>query len=152
MTNAPDSDVEKAVLDPRFDPMRVAVYSDTSPVQAQPLAALPAPLGITTTTSNFGPGHATITLSAPAPKGSSLVVAENYYPGWHAIVDGKPQPVYRADYNLIGVPLPEGARSVELTFHDRAVDTGKKITLVALVIALAVLVGGVVADRRQGLV
>jgi hypothetical protein len=152
LTKAPDSDVLPAVLDPRFDPLRVAVYSDTSPVQAQPLAALPAPLGITTSASNVTPGHATIALSTPAPKGSSLVVSENYFPGWQAIVDGKPQPAYRADYNLIGVPLPEGARSVELTFHDRAVDMGKKITVVALVIALAALAGGVVVDRRQRLV
>ena len=152
MTKAADSDVLPAVLDPRFDPRRIAVYSDTSAVQTPALTALPAPLGITTTTSNYAPGRATVALSAPTPKGASLVVSENYFPGWKAKVDGRPQPTYRADYNLIGVPLPEGARSVELAFHDTALETGKRITLGALLIALAALAGGVVMDRRQRLV
>jgi hypothetical protein len=149
MTKAPDDAVFQAVLDPRFDPLRLAVVSDTSPLQVPVLSAPPPPLDIKTTTSNYAPGHATIALSAPAPKGSALVVSESYYPGWRATADGLPQPTFRADYNLIGVQLPAGVRTVELTFHDAAVDTGKGITLVALLLALGALAGGVVMDRRR---
>ena len=62
-------------------------------------------------------------------------------------------PTYRADFNLIGVPLPAGARKVELTFHDAAVDKGKMITLVALVLAFAAMaaapwrIGGALPER-----
>jgi hypothetical protein len=149
LTKAPDSDVLPAVLDPRFDPHRLAVLSDTNPLQVPQITALPAPVAITTSTSNFAPGHATVALSAPSPQGAALVVSENYFPGWHALVDGKPQPVFRADYNLIGVPLPTGARTVELTFHDAAVDTGKGVTLFALLLAVAALAGGILTDRRR---
>ena len=116
MTKAPDDAVLQAVLDPRFDPLRLAVVSDTSPLQVPVLSAPPAPLDIKTTTSNYAPGHATIALSVPAPKGAALVVSENYYPGWRATADGLPQPTFRADYNLIGVPLPAGGahRRVDL--------------------------------------
>jgi uncharacterized membrane protein YfhO len=58
--------------------------------------------------------------------------------------------VYRANYNLIGVPLPTGARTIELTFHDPAYATGKLLTIVALVVSVLLLVGGAVAERRRG--
>jgi uncharacterized membrane protein YfhO len=105
-------------------------------------------LPLTTTTSGYAAGRANIALSAPAPAGSALVVSENYFPGWQASVDGRAAPVYRADYNLIGIPLPAGARTVELSFRDPAVATGKAITLVALAIALLALAAGLVRDRR----
>ena len=73
----------------------------------------------------------------------------SYFPGWTASVDGRSTPVYRADFNLIGVPLPAGARSVELTFHDAAVSTGKVVTLTALLLAVVALAAGLVTDRRR---
>ncbi|MEP6992297.1 MAG: YfhO family protein, partial [bacterium] len=151
MAQAPDSMVLPAVVDPRFDPRRIAVFSDTSALQMAKLTTAPPASALTTTTSAFGPGHATIALSEPAPAGATLVVSENYYPGWGATVDGIARPVYRADYNLIGVPLPAGARTVELTFRDAAIGTGKAITIVAVLLALLALAGGVVMDRRQQL-
>lgn len=146
---AADAEVEQAVLDPRFDPRRLAVYSDTTTLAITAPAALPEPSPITTTTSNFAPGHATIALSAPAPANASLVVSENYFPGWTATVNGTSLPVYRADYNLIGIPLPAGAQTIELTFRDAAVERGKLVTLVAALAAVMALAAGVVVDRRR---
>ncbi|MDB4916345.1 MAG: Protein of unknown function, rane YfhO [Gemmatimonadetes bacterium] len=148
-TKAPDATVQQAVTDPRFDPMRLAVLSDTNPVPLPPVSAMPAPLGITTSTSNLAAGHASIALSQPSPRDAALVVAENYYPGWSAMVDGKAQPVYRADFNLIGVLLPPGSKNVELSFRDAAVGTGKVLTLLALAVALMALIGGIMVDRRR---
>jgi hypothetical protein len=149
MTKAPDQDVQTAVLDPRFDPLRIAVFDTAAPLTAPPLTALPERSPLTTRTTNYGPGHATIALSGPASAGSALVVSENYFPGWRATVDGRSVPVYRADYNLIGVPLPAGARTVELSFRDEAIATGKAITLAALLLAVAALAAGLALDRRR---
>ena len=148
MTKAPDADVRGAVLDPRFDPLRIAAFDPEAAISPAPLTAPPAPSAITASTSNFAPGRASITLSAPAIAGSALVVSENYFPGWTATIDGRVQPLYRADFNLIGVPLPAGARHVELSFHDAAVDTGAGITLVAIALAMLALAFGVVSERR----
>jgi hypothetical protein len=136
------------VLDPRFDPARLAVFDTSAQVQTRTVQTPPEPPSITTTTSNVAPGRADILLSAPAPEGSALLVSENYYPGWTATVDGRQAPAYRADYNLIGVPLHAGARAVSLRFHDPALVTGRLITLLAGLIALATLGAGIVADRR----
>jgi Predicted membrane protein len=149
MTKAPDQDAEAAALDPRFDPLRIAVLDTSAAINAPPVRALPERLPLTTSTSGFGPGKATIALSAPAPAGAALVVSENYFPGWRATVDGREAAVYRADYNLIGVPLPAGARRVELSFRDPAVSTGEAITLTALALAVLALALGLVNDRRR---
>lgn len=148
ITKASDADLQAAVLDPRFDPARVAVFDTAAAVTAGRPSALPERLPITANTTSYGPGRASVALSAPAPAGSALVVSENYFPGWHATVDGKATPAYRADYNLIGVPLAAGARAIELSFSDPALATGKAISLVAFAIALGALAAGVVADRR----
>jgi hypothetical protein len=149
ITKAPDQDAEAAALDPRFDPLRIAVLDTSAAINAPPVTSLPEPLQLTASTSEFGPGKATIALSGPAPAGSALVVSENYYPGWRAAVDGREVSVYRADYNLIGVPLPAGAKRVELSFRDAAISTGKGITLVAVALALLALTLGLVTDRRR---
>jgi hypothetical protein len=149
IAKAPDQDAESAVLDPRFDPLRVAVLDTSAGINPPKLTALPERLPLTTSTSNYGPGRATVALSGPAPAGAALVVSENYFPGWRATVDGREAPVYRADFNLIGVPLPAGARRVELSFRDPAFATGKVVTLVALALAVAALALGLVDDRRR---
>jgi hypothetical protein len=148
-TRAKDSDALPAVIDPRFDPRRLAVY-DSSAVELPPApTAMPAPATVLVTTDSLSPGKASLTLESPAPPGASLIVSENYFPGWHAIVDGKERPAYRADFNLIGVPLPAGAKHVELWFHDDAVDKGKIVTMLAVLAALAALGAGIVTDRRR---
>ena len=148
-TKAPDAAARAAVLDPRFDPLRIAVLDSSTPVQTPPLKALPTPLAIATTTSKMSPGWATIALSAPAPAGAVLVVSENYFPGWQASVDGRPTSVYRANFNLLGVPLPAGARSVQLTFHDPAYSTGRLLTGIALALSLLLLVAGIARERMR---
>jgi uncharacterized membrane protein YfhO len=77
------------------------------------------------------------------------VVSENYYPGWTAAVAGQSAIVVRANFNLIGVALPAGAREVQLSFRDRAYGKGKTLTLIALALSLAALVAGSLADRRR---
>lgn len=44
-----------------------------------------------------------------------LVVSNNYYPGWSAMLNGRPVRIHRANYVGMGVFLPEGHS--EVTFH-----------------------------------
>ena len=113
------------------------------------LTALPEPLPLQPTVTSYAPGRVTVDLSAPAPAASALVVSENYFPGWSAMVDGKPASVARANFNLMGVPLPAGARRVELTFDDAAYHSGARVTLAALALTLIAIVGGLGADRLR---
>ena len=147
---APDEQVLATVLNPRFDVRRAALFDTSANVTgAQGVQSLPAPLAITTTVKHYEPGKVQIDLSAPAPEGSSLVVSENYYPGWIAFADGKPARIGRADVTLIGVELPRGARSVELNFTSPAYQRGKVITWLAIALGLLMLGTGIWRDRRR---
>jgi hypothetical protein len=145
----PDSELANALSSPNFPVHSLAVFDTSSKVTAVTVTDIPAPLPITTNVTLYEPGHIALTLSAPAPKGSALVVSENYYPGWHALVDGKEVKAERANFVLIGVPLPHGSQKVELTFHSDSYDTGKKITLIALLIAIIAALGGYWMSRKD---
>ena len=147
---APDDQVMATLLNPRFDAKRAALFDTSANVAAAPsVQTLPAALAITTSVRRYEPGHVQIDLSAPAPQGSSLVVSENYYPGWKATVDGRAARIGRADYSFIGVELPQGARAIELSFTSPSYARGKAITWIAIVLGLLMLGAGIWRDRRR---
>jgi hypothetical protein len=147
---APDDQVLATLLDPRFDVKRAALFDTSANVAvSQQVLTLPAPLALKATVRDYEPGKAHIDLSEPAPLGSTLVVSENFYPGWKASVDGKPARLGRADYTFIGVELPQGARSIELIFTSPSYARGKVITWIAIGLGLAALGAGFWRDRRH---
>jgi hypothetical protein len=146
---APDDQVLATVLNPRFDVKRAALFDTSAKVRASVgVQALPPPISVTTSVSHYEPGNVRIDLSAPAPDGASLVVSENYYPGWRATVDGKATPIGRVDYTFIGIELPAGARSVQLDFTSPTYERGKVITWIAILIGFLMLGSGTWRDRR----
>lgn len=145
-----DDQALATVLDARFDPRRAAIVDTSEQIQTPQLTAIPEPSTIQARTTRYESGSINVELTAPVPaSGSMLIVSENFYPGWKAMVGGKEVKAVRANYNLIGVPLPAGARQVELRFRDPSYDAGKAVTLVAILLS-ALLVGfGVMHDRRR---
>ena len=55
-------------------------------------------------------------IDVTAPQGGYLLLADTYYPGWHATVDGVETTLYRANIALRAIWLPPGARTVEFTY------------------------------------
>jgi hypothetical protein len=51
----------------------------------------------------------------PATVDRFLVANELYYPGWTAMVDGKPTPIYPTNAVMRGVVVPAGASTVDFT-------------------------------------
>jgi hypothetical protein len=149
MVKANEETALGTLLNPRFDPARVAIIDSSSSIAVAPISALPEPLGVSAKVTRYDPGHMAFTLSGPAPAGSALVVSENYFPGWSSKVDGKAVEPVRADYTLIGVPLPAGATSVQLDFADPAYQRGKLVTILAALLALSAAAAGVLVERRR---
>ena len=144
-----DAQAQATILEPGFSPTRAAIVDSSAHVQtvdpAKLVAAPPTPV----TVSRYDAGAISVKLASPASAGSALIVSENYFPGWTASVGGKPAQVVRADFNLIGVILPAGANAVDLTFADPAYRSGRLVTFIALAIALLLLIGGAVTQRRS---
>lgn len=131
------------LADPRLPIRDIALFHDTASV-ATVVDKPPFPTSrVRATVEAWSPGRMAIALSGADSTTGHLVVSENWYPDWHATVDGATATVRRADHTLLSVDLPPGARRVELTFASRAYAVGKWIsavstlgTLLWLVIAL----------------
>ncbi len=148
---ADDETTLSTVLDSRFDLTRAALVPEDSPLDGQAadqISGLPEPLAVTARVTSYAPGKVELALEGDVPAGATLMVSENYYPGWHATVDGAAATMARADFVLSGVALPAGAKSVSLQFDNALYDTGRLITLVALLLALAWAALGFVMERR----
>lgn len=128
---------------------QLVLLDSVSALNPAPLKALPAPLGIVPQFADYQPGRMRITLE-PAPAAPAyLVVAENYYPDWLATVDGNPVKVEPGNVTMIMVPVPAGARTVELHVESRAFERGKVISIVSLSLVLLGLIVPPLARRRQ---
>jgi len=134
-----EDQIVPTMIDPRFPYDRLALYSDTAGVSPEKIrpGQVPERAPITATVADWAPGRMRITLGGTAAAATYLVVGENWYPDWHATVDGKLVPVHRADYTMLSVVLPPGAREVQLWFSSAAYVRGKIVTALALLITLA---------------
>ncbi|HTP26589.1 MAG TPA: hypothetical protein VMK12_13170 [Anaeromyxobacteraceae bacterium] len=78
-----------------------------------------------------------IRIVCSAERDGVLVVNDAWWPGWRATVDGRPVPVWRADYAVRAVPWPAGGRVLEMVYDPPEVRTGIVITLLATVLLAA---------------
>lgn len=84
-------------------------------------------------------------------KAQQLVVfSEIYYPrGWHAYLDGKRIPYFRADYTLRAMVVPAGIHKIEFKFHPEAWAVGEPISFVFSVLLLLLLAYIIVMEVRR---
>jgi hypothetical protein len=109
-TAANDGDVFRVLNSRGFDPGRTAVLYKKLPQQISPVDSTHVPR-ITSYKSRE------VRISTDAPARSLLVLSEVYYPaGWRAFVDGAETEIYRTDYILRSVLVPEGTHEVVFTF------------------------------------
>jgi hypothetical protein len=71
------------------------------------------PTGVETV--DYQPGSLQLKVSTQQP--ALLVLAESYYPGWLAWVDGTPAEIYRTDIAYRGVSVPAGVHTVRMEFR-----------------------------------
>ena len=64
------------------------------------------------------------------------MLADQFYPGWEATVDGQPKPIVCADGALRGVFLPAGRHEVRFVFRPAPFRTGVRLALGALALLL----------------
>lgn len=145
----PEAQLVPTVVDPRFPAEQVVLYPDTASVNP---AALSRPLpasSVTAEVTDWSPGHMTITFTGADPNPSYLVVAENWYPDWHAVTDGRPSPVLRGDYSLLSVVLPAGAKEVKLAFESRTYSRARVVSALALLLAAMMVAAPLFARRTR---
>jgi membrane protein YfhO len=115
---------------PGFDARRIALID--LPVAVEPLAEGARE---TARVSSITPNRMELTVDAQSR--GLLVLSENYYPGWHADIDGKSAPIYRVDSGLRGLVVPRGHSRVVLRYAPASVYWGGLLTALAFAGTLA---------------
>jgi Bacterial membrane protein YfhO len=87
-----------------------------------------------------------VNIQASLNQAGMLVLADSFYPGWNAYVNGRQAKVYRANLFFRAVQLPLGTHSVEFRYQPRSFVIGLAISISTLV---AILIVSIVVDFRR---
>ena len=132
-----DDEALKRMQDPTFDPRQRVLLSQPPPL------GLPVVNAVTPDSGQAPTGTAKVVVydlndlkvatNAPVPE--VLVLSENYYPAWHATVDGQPATIYRVNYMFRGVVVPAGQHQVMMYYQDEWFGVGAAITALTILVA-----------------
>ena len=89
----------------------------------------------------------TVTIHASVNDFGILVLADSYYPGWKAYVDGRVTRILKANYFFRAVVLAAGEHVVEFRYEPLAFKIGLAVSLTTL--CALVLVSGYVYFRGR---
>jgi hypothetical protein len=93
----------------QFDPVREVVLDNNVKIQASESFEAQANI------EQYG--NSSVTVQATASHDGVLVLADSFYPGWKAFVDGNETKILRANHFFRGVVLPKGAHRVEFRYE-----------------------------------
>ncbi len=88
-----------------------------------------------------------IVLRANASQPGFLILADTFYPGWKAEVDGREEEIRPANGAFRAIPLPAGRHEVRFSYDSAAVRWGWIATLLGFVLAAGI--GAVALVRRR---
>ena len=126
-----------ALRRPDFDPRREVILEG----QGEPFAS--AAFGQVEVES-YQPNQVVLRAFSNAP--GFLVLADSYFPGWEATIDGQPAPIYRADGNFRAVELAGGQHQVVLKYSPVSFKLGLFTSLLGLTVVALLL--GIYVWRR----
>jgi len=72
-----------------------------------------------------------VLVSVDAPGGGWLVLADTWFPGWHAYANGSELPIYVAEGMFRAVELPVGQYNVEFVYSPLSFSVGALLTLLS---------------------
>jgi len=129
----PDRDeLIKSMAVPGFDPARLAV-TEVTPQSPLPNSNETEVGDATITRYNATNVHVECNADAPAV----LVLADAFYPGWNAYLNGQPAEMFPVFYMFRGIIVPEGHHEVEYRYEPLTLRAGLVISTAALLISIA---------------
>ncbi|HEU4382177.1 MAG TPA: hypothetical protein VFR85_01640, partial [Anaeromyxobacteraceae bacterium] len=90
-----------------------------------------------------------VRIEAEAPGAGLVVVADAFWPGWRARLDGQIIPLQRADVLVRAVAWPAGRHVLEMRYEPAEVAVGAAITVAAALVALALATKAFASRRRN---
>lgn len=77
-----------------------------------------------------------ITYLVNVKKAGIALFSEIYYPGWKATIDNQELPLFRANYVLRGIDLPEGEYTLKMSFHPHSLSVTETIAYIGLMVLI----------------
>lgn len=111
---------------PEFDPLQeVVLVNDISIQPAGPLIAHVKFLRYENTV---------VTIQAEANQDGMLILADSFYPGWKAHIDGQESKIYRANHFFRALAFPKGEHRIEFRYDPLSFKLGLIISSATLII------------------
>lgn len=119
-------DILNFMAENAFDPRREVIFEQgDAPPNIPTVTRLPLPSEVRLEQAD----DMYLRIRVKTPEEQYLVIADTYYPGWKATIDGIPASIYRANYLMRGIAIPPGEHVVELRFEPASFWLGFRITL-----------------------
>ena len=133
-----------ALMDnPAFDSRASVVVS----AALDPRPPAPATPGESVEVTDYAPERAAFTANVTSP--AVLVLADAFYPGWQATVDGVSAPILRANLMFRGLALEPGRHEIVFTYRPSTWRLGVAISFGALAALAAAVIATGVYKRRN---
>jgi len=124
----------QAMASPAFNPTSVAIVDEAvTGLPGDSTLRSPAPRVIEDSPKK-------VRVEADLKQAGLLVLADVYYPGWKAFVDGQEARIYRVNHAMRGVFLSSGRHVVEFRYDPLSFKIGVAISLASLVLLLGFLI------------
>lgn len=131
------------IASPTFDPRAQAVVETTTPLPEGSQGPLQAARIV-----EYGPQRAVIETPSKTAAGL-LVLADAYYPGWRAELDGGEVPIWPTNVALRGVSVPAGAHRVVFQYDPSSFRLGLLLSGIAALLLAGALLWALRTLRRQ---
>jgi len=141
---ANDTAAVRRLVDPAFDPDRSVILDDVMPPEGAGTGARGSAGRAAIVTEDAR--H--LTIETDATQDGYLVVADTFYPGWSAEVDGVATPIYRANLAIRAVPVARGHHQVRFEYEMPGLVRGAQLSLVGLSMLLIWIAGATYSGRR----
>lgn len=132
------------IAQPSFDPKRNVILEDEPETTLNPQDSILYKIEMERKTS---PNEVRLFCEVNNP--SFLVLTDNYYPSWHAYVDGRITKVMRADYTFRAVTLTAGKHDVVFRFKSQSFQLGLIISLFSVIVVVIVTVVSLITVKRH---
>ena len=124
------SALERALRDPTFNPSEIVLFEREGPTVSGLVDSMP-----TVRIAEYQPEH--VVVEASSRYDAVLVLADSWFPGWKATIDGVPTKILRGDLLLRAVSIPAGNHRVVFDYSPDSFRLGVMVSLFALLIAIS---------------
>jgi hypothetical protein len=134
----------KFMTSDEFEPANAVLLEKNPPIAARDEPEISASAQIVV--KKYTPQHIVVTVNAA--QSGILLLADTYYPGWRAQIDGQPTPIYRANYIMRAVAVPNGEHEIEMFYAPLSFRIGAATSGLTILACLAARIGLSLRKKR----